>query len=462
MYKLTEQEILSTLLTNNKDRFIKKINWNDYVDDNFSITEQEVLDFFHSHSNLENKIDWNKDLDEVGMDIIALIDETKQNAQNKLNEKNRKKTTVVTDIDWESHDCKKWYEDDDVILVSPLSWEGAKFMDSDACGGGGAKWCIGWEDEDYYWRDYVFHGNSMFVLIINKRATNVFTDMKFMCQIQLRRERIRVWRQDDDPHKSMYFNLSGDSLDRDSNNNEQSVVDFLQGGVINKICELIPQIQRSFDNLRNHGANDLLSWIEVNRVDLMEGLKESYSDILDLIEHYMMNEHILEKQCQLWIDSGLLGKIDDNNYVMLRKAKRSDVVYADIIEPLKPLYKQLVMGKLFNANKSWEDMIQRNVENVIAKKSSIMNCITPFVRGYGLRAYSNVVFGYDSKKSRVVCDNMVDVDLEIRLINSKFEIAREEGWTDYYDSNRLVDNIIDMLRDTDMAQFINKIEELYR
>ena len=151
-YLLNDNEILNSLLINNKDRFIKKIDWN-----GSSFTEQEVLDFFKSHANLENKIDWNKSVDEQKAQIINLIDETKTNKENKTDIKNL----------FKSNEFRIVGEDDNFVYVAPLTWEACKFIDSYQCGGQGATWCIGWEKSDEYWSQYVDDG-YVFVLMMSK------------------------------------------------------------------------------------------------------------------------------------------------------------------------------------------------------------------------------------------------------------------------------------------------------
>lgn len=149
---LTDNEILSSLIINNKDRLIDKVP---------SLTDeqkQQAKDFFNKYNVYENKIDWNnlnnltwKDFESV----FELADSSKSAKKSDL-----KKL-------FQGDNFKIINEDDNFIYVAPLDYEGAKYMDSYECGGAGAKWCIGWEKDKRYWRQYT-NGGSAFCLIMQK------------------------------------------------------------------------------------------------------------------------------------------------------------------------------------------------------------------------------------------------------------------------------------------------------
>lgn len=86
-------------------------------------------------------------------------------------------------------------ENKEFIFVVPLTWEACKFMDSFECGGAGAKWCLGYEKTDSYFRDYVKKG-YLFVLALRKKQTTVKDEIKYMIEI-FRHGRSEAWRQDD-------------------------------------------------------------------------------------------------------------------------------------------------------------------------------------------------------------------------------------------------------------------------
>ena len=97
-------------------------------------------------------------------------------------------------------------ENNDYVFVVPLTWEACKFMDSFECGGAGAKWCIGYEKSDAYFRDYIKKG-SLFILAFRKKHS-VKGEIKYMLEL-VEHGASKAWRQDDDPSRTIsesYFN----------------------------------------------------------------------------------------------------------------------------------------------------------------------------------------------------------------------------------------------------------------
>lgn len=94
-------------------------------------------------------------------------------------------------------------ENEDYVFVVPLNWEACKFMDSFECGGAGAKWCIGYEKSDAYFRDYTEEG-YLFVLAFRKTQTPVKDEIKYMIELSKQNwMKKKVWRQDDDEGRTI-------------------------------------------------------------------------------------------------------------------------------------------------------------------------------------------------------------------------------------------------------------------
>lgn len=87
-------------------------------------------------------------------------------------------------------------ENKDYVFVVPLTWEACKFMDSFECGGAGAKWCIGYEKNNFYFEDYTERGYK-FVLAFRKTQTPVKEEIKYMIMLSKYNQN-KAWRQDDD------------------------------------------------------------------------------------------------------------------------------------------------------------------------------------------------------------------------------------------------------------------------
>lgn len=156
-YGLNDEEITNSLLINDKQRFIDKLEkWMDNGE------YDAISAFFKSHANLENKIEWqktDKDPRTVLMQIYDLMKTTKDKKKEKSDIK-----SLFKDTD----NFKIIGEDDNFVYVAPLTWDACVFIDSYKCGGQGATWCIGWEQSDRYWENYT-SDDYVFVLMMSKK-----------------------------------------------------------------------------------------------------------------------------------------------------------------------------------------------------------------------------------------------------------------------------------------------------
>ena len=144
------------LLQEKKDHLINKTN--------MSLEEKQTLiDFFRKHPNYESKFDWQKK--DIKFEDFESIMQSQ--AESKSNIKNLSRTSDLTAV-WNARKEKDfeilWYDKTD-IYVTPLSHECCVFMNSFDCYGTGAQWCIGTEDKNIYWKDYVMKNNFSIILI---------------------------------------------------------------------------------------------------------------------------------------------------------------------------------------------------------------------------------------------------------------------------------------------------------
>jgi len=151
------ERIYQQSLREKKDHIINKLP-------RLSNTEkEEVINFFKNHSNLENKIDWNNK--------SLTINDFRQVMKSVETSRSAKKAEVKADLRVAFDDYVKngeahvWFANDKLILVSPLSWACAQFMDSYNCYGEGAKWCIGKENDPQHWNDYVCEKRQQFIML---------------------------------------------------------------------------------------------------------------------------------------------------------------------------------------------------------------------------------------------------------------------------------------------------------
>lgn len=158
-------------LFEDKTRFINKLPIEQEEKDYF-------LNFFKSHSTLESKIDWNEKNTAV---LISSIRALVMNTNQKAAEKEEKKKGYRGDIDWEAHDLQYLGKRGDYDYALVLSYRGAVFCDSAECGGAGAKWCIGYEQSDRFWKSYI--SKNIFVLKINFDKLGHPFLLKYMLQL---------------------------------------------------------------------------------------------------------------------------------------------------------------------------------------------------------------------------------------------------------------------------------------
>lgn len=93
-------------------------------------------------------------------------------------------------------------ETEEYLFLSVLSYDAAKYCDSFECGGEGAKWCIGYEKDDGYWKDYVNNNKYLFVLAFNKKEyankSKEKNKLKYMLTFDPECiEESKAWVQDD-------------------------------------------------------------------------------------------------------------------------------------------------------------------------------------------------------------------------------------------------------------------------
>ena len=127
-----------------KDHLIKKIP---------SLSELEkktITNFFKNHANLEGKIDWNK------LDKLTYKDFEKVMIKNvKIKSGSAKEGKDYIEIDSLDKINKAFI---------PLTWDGSKYLGSNAVGGEEGKWCISYRVSDKFWK---IHGkHTVFIIYV--------------------------------------------------------------------------------------------------------------------------------------------------------------------------------------------------------------------------------------------------------------------------------------------------------
>lgn len=242
-------EMLTALKEASKKRFIDKV-WNnpDFDESNVSLA---MRDYDASNVGLLNKglpsaeditkwidsgaadkflkslnFNWqNFTFDAIGPDgktplYIYLIDEylkymkeggSRKNRQQalKLNPKEvfkSNKMLIAEEEGADTSDCDFVFlnslENDKFIFVVPMNWQACKFIDSFECGGQGAKWCIGYANDDGYFNDYTKNGD-LFICAYSKKKDAPKNELKYMIQLSQYISETRAWKQPDDPEDTI-------------------------------------------------------------------------------------------------------------------------------------------------------------------------------------------------------------------------------------------------------------------
>lgn len=209
--KMNESAILE-----DKTNMIKKLVLPDI--ENEQEKEQfksNLIEWFKSNSSYETKIDWNKWKTLTKSDFEKLI---KSKELSKNQQKHKKRIGSGKDAkdlfkDINDRKFKIIDETDNWLFVAPLNYKGAVFCDSKECGGGSAKWCIGYEKDDSFWNQYVGNGEK-FIMIFNKNfetmpEKKLFTDLKYMIENDSTeyevKDQIKIWEQDDRDFSINYY-----------------------------------------------------------------------------------------------------------------------------------------------------------------------------------------------------------------------------------------------------------------
>lgn len=152
-------DLVTLFLESSKDRFINKLNITDEE-------KQELKDFCDKYPQYASRINWQK-RDLTWEDIKPILELPSQS-------KSAKKRQAKNDpkLLFQRGSFIIYKETENWLYVLPQSWEDAKFMDSSACGGEGAKWCIGWKESPTHWKGYTSGDESWktssFILAFNK------------------------------------------------------------------------------------------------------------------------------------------------------------------------------------------------------------------------------------------------------------------------------------------------------
>lgn len=214
------------LIEGDKSRFFK--TWDSVIvkdKDNFHIiaktdpdyedreppTKEEIIDFANSNAGANLNIDWNKFPKQP--ELKKLVDgyykyqdtgTRKARASKKyVDPKSMFKSTDLKCVD-EGQDCSgcdvvfmNSLENSDFVFITPLTHKACVFMDSFECGGQGAKWCIGQENDDSAWHSYTHGRDTSIFCLAYRKGHAAENERKYMIQLSSNLNSTQAWTQDD-------------------------------------------------------------------------------------------------------------------------------------------------------------------------------------------------------------------------------------------------------------------------
>jgi hypothetical protein len=182
--------------TTKKARFINNL---------YALSEGEKvksISFFSKYPCYEAYIDWNnKNLQYKDFEKVFEVASKSSNALKRMEKQN-------PILALKRHNCKIIDQNEQYIIAIPLDWECAIFFNSFACGGEGAKWCIGDKKNPNSWNRYRVDENVFFLVYFMNRHFRF--GKKVLFQYDTNEYDCAIWHQDDRKSLKMedwYFDI---------------------------------------------------------------------------------------------------------------------------------------------------------------------------------------------------------------------------------------------------------------
>ena len=166
-----------------KARFVNQLNFLSEKE------REEIIAFFSTYPVYESLIDWNNK-------SLSYNDFEKVFEKAKNSNRNRKLEMIIKpELLFEGYNCRIISNTENFLVVMPLDWKCAVFMNSFKCGGIGAQWCIGDKNSADSWEKY--NSDCLFCLIYFKRKHPVF-NRKIMLQYDTNVKELLFFTETDD------------------------------------------------------------------------------------------------------------------------------------------------------------------------------------------------------------------------------------------------------------------------
>ena len=173
-----------------KSRFIEKLT-------SLSDAEKEkVITFFNKYPVYENQIDWNNTmLLYQDFEKVFLLAE---NSRSRIKQRAKDNPELL----FKGYNCRIVHRNKAFMIVMPLDWECAVYMNSFNCGGEGAKWRIGDKKNFEHWNMSIEYG-SVFYLVYFFIKHSLY-GRKLMLEYKSSCDYLSLYRQDGNELLSIY------------------------------------------------------------------------------------------------------------------------------------------------------------------------------------------------------------------------------------------------------------------
>jgi len=164
-----------------KTRFIRRLH---------SVTHNEkedIIAFFSKYPLYESYIDWNKK-SLTYKDFETVFELAGNSRKNR-----RKKIKTNPEEFFKNYNCRIAGKTDEFIILMPLDWACAVFLNSFECGETGAVWCIGRKHTYRFWNNYIKDGDLFYFAFFLKK--DVVWGKKIMIQYSRKNDSFYTWLQ---------------------------------------------------------------------------------------------------------------------------------------------------------------------------------------------------------------------------------------------------------------------------
>lgn len=306
------KKLFKSLLKEAKDRFVDKAfaaalgsDWKDeYGDDINGYDVNAIKKFVNSSAVDKYKINWRQKPDVLYSAILDAYDDYIDKGGSLSQRAKAAKENPLTlfekaplDVAHAGEDCSgkdlvilDSLENDTFLFVTPLTYKANVWLKGWDCGDQRAEWCLGWENNDGYWNEYV-EGGDLFVMAFNKKEfanpSGEPNKLKFMVELapatgSKTPRALQIWLQTDEANET----LKGAKAER------------LVGHSFNELASAVVRAVGSDPNDYTESYDWAKNW--GNKYDEFMGAGDdlSYYDENDLSSDYVMMENFLGKSAK--------------------------------------------------------------------------------------------------------------------------------------------------------------------